>query len=129
MSYLIDRATKTMTPGAMMVLFLSEEMDTGLHLPEIYKLLGEDLAMVFLEVFGGRKIELPDVRQVRSAYHAVTAYLRVEELMKVNSEGDAVAQAAVELKMTPKQTMANWRRVKAMVVRLDEAVQDAIEGQ
>ncbi len=105
-----------------MILYLSDEMDMDLRLPEVLGLLGEKLTMSFLEVFGGRTIEVPPARKVREAFKYVSAHMRYEELMKVNSENDAATQVGVELDMTPQEVKAAWARVRAMLGRLEEAV-------
>ena len=110
-----------------MVLYLSDEMDLDLRLPEVYTLLGEKLTMTFLEVFGGRTIDVPSVAKVREAFRAVSAYMRVEELRRVNSDDDAVAQAAAELDMTPDRVVGDCGRVKAMLERLGRAILDVRE--
>lgn len=124
MGFLVDKAGKTMAPGALMVLFLSDEMDMDLKLPEIYGLLGEKMTMRFLEIFGGRMVEVPSVRKVREAFKTVSAHMRFEELVEINSENDAAVQTGVELDMTPKQVKVAWARVRTMLARLEEAVKD-----
>lgn len=107
-----------------MVLFLSDEMDMDLKLPEIFGFLGEVMTMRFLEIFGGRTIEVPAAKNVRTAYKTVSAFLRFEELRRVNSEADAATQVGVELDLSPKQVLASWDRVRAMLGRLEEAVKN-----
>ena len=85
MGFLVDNASKTIAPGALMVLYLSDEMHMDLRLPEILGLLGEKMTMRFLEIFGGRTIEVPSVKKVREAYKTVSAYVRFDELVKDNA--------------------------------------------
>ena len=65
-----------MAPGALMVLFLSDEMDMDVLLPELYAFLGEELMMSFLEVFGGRVVNVPPAKTVREAYKTVSAHMK-----------------------------------------------------
>ena len=95
---------------------------------EIYGLLGEKMTMRFLEIFGGRKIEVPPVKKVREAYKTVSAHMRFDKLMKVNPKDYAAAQVGVELDMTPKQVTVAWAKVRAMLARLEEAVRHVAEG-
>ena len=122
MGFLVNNACSSISPGALMILFLSDEMDMDLRLPEILGLLGEKMMMKFLEIFGGRTIEVPSVRKVRKAYKIVSAHIRFYELVKVNSEKDAVDQTGAELDMTPKEVRAAWVQVRAMLARLEESV-------
>lgn len=111
-----------------MVLYLSDEMDLDLRLPEIYLLLGEPLTMVFFEVFGGRTIDVPPVQKVREAFKSVSVYMRAEELRKVNSDEDALKQAAVELDLSESEAREARRRVQGVLDRLGKAVRDVAEG-
>ena len=129
MGFLLDKASMTISPGAMMVLFLSDEMDMDLRLPELFEFLGEKMTMRFLEIFGGRTIEVPAVRKVRIAYKTVSAYLRFEELSRKNSEDYAATQTGVELDMTNAQVKTAWAKVKAMLTRLEEAVKNVATGE
>ncbi|MCK5643715.1 MAG: hypothetical protein KAJ19_23140 [Gammaproteobacteria bacterium] len=127
MSFLADLLNKTMTPGSLMVLVMSDEMDLDLRLPEIYVLLGEELMMKFLEIFGGRTINVPPVKRVRQAYKTVAAHMRFEELSKINGEKDALIQTGVELDMEPVQVKKAWAKIKAMLDRLEESVKNVVK--
>lgn len=107
-----------------MILYLSDEMDLDLRLPEIFGLLGEKMTMRFLEIFGGRTIDVPPVKKVREAFKTVSAHMRFDELARENTEEYAAEQAGAELDMTPKQVTAAWVRVRAMLSRLEDAVKD-----
>jgi len=127
MGFLVDKVSSTIAPGSLMILYLSDEMDMDLRIPEIYGLLGEKMTMAFLEIFGGRTINVPPVKKVREAFKAVSAHTRFGELSKVNSESDAAAQVGVELDMTPQQVMVAWAKVRSMLTRLEESVQHVAE--
>ena len=127
MGFLVDKASKTISPAALMILFLSDEMDMDMRLPEIYGLLGDKVTMTFLEIFGGRTINVPPARRVREAFKTVSAHMRFDELSKVNSESDAAAQVGVELDMTPQEVTAAWVRVRTMLARLEESVKHVAE--
>lgn len=105
-----------------MVLYLSDEMDLDLKLPELYGLLGEALTMAFLEIFGGRKIVVPPVAQVRKAYKTVAAYMKYDELISMKGEEDVAERVAVELDMSPGEVTAAWASVRKMLARLEEGV-------
>lgn len=122
MGFLVDTASSTISPGALMVLFLSDEMDTDLKLPEIFGLLGEEMTMKFLEIFGGRTFYLPPVKKVRRAYKIVLAHMKFNELREVNTEEDAAIQAGIELDMTSLAVRKAWARVGAMLERLEESM-------
>ena len=107
-----------------MILYLSDEMHMDLRLPEIFGLLGEKMTMRFLEIFGGRTIEVPSVRKVREAFKTVSAHMRFDELARENTEEYAAKQVGVELDMEPKQVIKAWTRVRTMLARLEDAVKD-----
>lgn len=112
-----------------MILYLSDEMHMDLRLPEIFGFLGEKMTMRFLEIFGGRTIEVPPVRKVREAFKTVSAHMKFDTLVKTSTEEDAAAQVGVELDMTPKQVILAWTRVRTMLTRLEDAVNNvAKEG-
>ena len=122
MSFLIDDVSNSMTPGALMVLYMSDDMNLDLRLPEILGLLGEELTMKFLEIFGGRTINVPPVRKVREAFKTVSAHMLFDKLSKINSEKDAALQAGLELDMKPYQVRAAWVKIRSMLERLEESV-------
>lgn len=124
MSFLVDHASKTISPGALMVMYLTEEMDLCLHLQEIYALLGEEMTMTFLSIFGGRKLELPRVEKVREAFKTVSIYLRFEKLKDVNSEEDVIAQVAAEFDVVPGVVTSVRAKVVGLLKNLDEVVLD-----
>lgn len=128
MGYLLDKMGKVVSPGALMVLYLSDEMDLDAKLPELYALLGEAMTMTFLEIFGGRTVAVPSVGKVREAYKAVSAYVRIEELSGSNTEDEAVSLVAAELDMSSAEVHKARRSVRAVLTRLEEAVQDAAKG-
>lgn len=128
MGFLVDKASSTVAPGALMVLYLSDEMDLDVRLPEVYGLLGEKLTMTFLEIFGGRTIEVPSVKKVRKAYKTVSAHMRFDELRQDSPEADAANQTAAELDMTPQEVTVAWAKVRAMLSRLEESVKHVAEG-
>lgn len=111
-----------------MILFLSDEMDMDLKLPEVFGLLGEKTTMRFLEIFGGRTIKVPSVRTVREAYKTVSAFLGFEQRTKGYSDEDVATEIGIELDMTPKQVLVARAKVRAMLSRLDEAVKDVEDG-
>lgn len=111
-----------------MVLFLSDEMDMDIKLPEVFGLLGEKMTMRFLEIFGGRTIEVPSVKMVREAYKAVSAFLGFEQRTKVGGEEDVATEIGIELDMTPKQVLVARAKVRDMLFRLEEAVKDVAGG-
>lgn len=50
------------SPHRLLVHILSKSIDRKMHLPELYDVLGEDGFYSFLEIFGGRTIEVPSVK-------------------------------------------------------------------
>lgn len=117
----------TIPPGALMILYMSDELDMDLRLPELYWFLGEEKTMSFLKVFGGRTVEVPPVKDVRNAFLTVSAYLRCEELSEKNCDDDVVAQVAAEMDMTEKRVRDAWATIGSMLSRLGRFLRDAVE--
>ena len=127
MGFLADSASHTISPGMLLILYLSDEMNTDTRLPEIHALLGEKMMMSFLEVFGGRTITVPPAKKVLSAFKAVSAYMRFAELVEINCEDDAAIQTGVELDMKPGEVKRAHAKIRVMLSRMEEALENVVK--
>ena len=113
-------------PTALLMLYLSEEMGLEPVLPELYSVLGEETMVDFLRIFGGRKIHVPSVREVKEGYLAVQMYCRVKELMgKGKPVKEATKQVAVQFDTSRGDVLTRCRKVRGILRYLSGCVKDA----
>jgi hypothetical protein len=106
---------EVISPTQMMLLYLSESMDLDPVLPEICAVLGEELTIDFLRVFGGRTLRMPSVLDVKEGYLAITAHQKVDEYKRSMRVKDAVARAAAEMEVEEASVISWCFKVRGLI--------------
>jgi hypothetical protein len=76
-------ADKGISQQEAIVLLLTDWMDLDPTLLELYCVAGPDSFLKILEVFSGRTLKFPSVKDVRKAYESIELYQRVEKMRKL----------------------------------------------
>jgi len=116
---------KGLSQNDALVLLLSDWMDLDSSLLELYYVIGEQAFLRVLEVFSGRTLKLPSVKNVRRAHESIEVYRKVEDKRK---KGISKSGAMKEVSLThhlARDVAEKWHdTVTDMLTFLDEALAD-----
>lgn len=102
--------------SSIVMLYMTNELEQDVVLPELYHLLGEEMMFEVFKVLGGRKISIPSVIHVRDACEAVDMWFRYRTFKtKGTSAKDAFNKVAQDYSVPVAYVLERCQKVKKLL--------------